>query len=198
MKSITLNKSICRVQPLGALLAVLFALSIPFNTHAGAGHDHGDETPAAVGSASPRFVISSELFEAVGIVKGKTIEIYVDHAQTNAPVEKATVELELNGTKVPVELHAAGEFDAVLPEDLIKGNLESPISVAMTITVGDQVDLLAGELTLAHSDEHPTEKDAHSHGFEYALYGLAVLLMFTLVVFGMRWSKNRKLAKGGQ
>lgn len=197
MKSITLIKSICMVQPIGVLLAVILALPLSFNVHAGPGHDHGDETPAAVGSASPRFIVRSELFEAVGIVKGKSIEIYVDHAPTNAPVENATLELELNGNKVPVEPHAVGEFDAVLPEEVIKATPESPISVAMTITAGDQVDLLAGEFTLAHSDEHSAEKEAHSHRLEYSLYGLAASLMLTFVAFGLKWRKKNLTAKRG-
>ncbi|MDH4394793.1 MAG: hypothetical protein QE278_03850 [Limnobacter sp.] len=192
-------------QPVWAVLstfAVCLALAFPPATLAGPGHDHGDEhssdASSSEGSASPRFVISSDLFEAVGIVKGKTIEIFIDHANTNAPVENATLELELNGNKVPVELHAVGEFDAVLPEALTKEHSETPISVAMTITAGDQVDLLAGELTLAHNDEHHAEADAHSHGLEYALYGLAALLLLGLVVFGLKWRKKQLIAKGGK
>ncbi|MGV3468218.1 MAG: hypothetical protein ACO1OH_03905, partial [Limnobacter sp.] len=56
--------------------AAVLAGSLLFTTaYAGPGHDHGDEAPVAVGEASPRVVMESELFEAVGILKGRMLEI---------------------------------------------------------------------------------------------------------------------------
>ena len=54
---------------------------------AGEGHDHGDEAPgAASGPASPRFTAASELFELVGVIDGKRLTVYLDHAATNQPI----------------------------------------------------------------------------------------------------------------
>ena len=51
------------------LSAAVLASSILFSAiaYAGPGHDHGDEAPVAAGEASPRVVMESELFEAVGV-----------------------------------------------------------------------------------------------------------------------------------
>lgn len=180
------------------LVAVFAALSIPFHTHADAGHSHGDEIPTSVGGVFPRFAMGSELFEVVGILKGKAIEIYLDHYQTNEPLENAALELELNGNKTPVQLHASGAFHAVLPQVLIEAHSESPISVAMKVFAGDQVQVLAGELTLPHGEDHQSVNETHSSRFDFALYGAVGLLLLVLVVFGVRWGKKHKLTRGAR
>ena len=50
-----------------AALAVTLATAAGA-TLAGPGHDHGDEAPAASGTASPRVTSHADLFELVGIV----------------------------------------------------------------------------------------------------------------------------------
>ena len=156
---------------------------------AGPGHDHGEEAPAVAGEASPRVLMESDLFEAVGILKGRTLEIFVDHAATNAPVKDATLQLELNGEKVPLELHAEGEFDAVLPDSMV----DTAVAVALTITAGDSVDILAGELVLgdAHGDDDHAA-DEHGHLFEYLALGALALLALGLVTVFMK----RRSSKG--
>lgn len=178
-----------------AICVAMSSIAIPFTSHAGPGHDHGDEAPVSVGEASPRIALRSELFEAVGILKGNTLEIYVDHAQSNAPVENAALELELNGAKVPLELHASGEFDAVLPASITQSHSDSPISVALKITAGEQEGLLTGQLVMPHADEHAAGEDSHSHGSSFLKYGYIGLLALVLAALGMRWNKKRKLLK---
>lgn len=171
------------------LLAAVLAGSLIFSTtaYAGPGHDHGDEAPVAVGEASPRVVMESELFEAVGILKGRMLEIYIDHAATNAPVQNAMVELELNGQQVPVELHSEGEFDAQLPEGIEEG----AVAVAMTVSAGENIDLLAGELLLDHHGEHGHEEHDYSHEFNLLLYGAGGFLLLALIVFAVVRLKSK-------
>lgn len=157
---------------------------------AGPGHDHGDEAPVAAGAVLPRVVMESDLFEAVGVLNGRTLEIFVDHAATNAPVKNATLDLQLNGQKVPLELHAEGEFDAVLPESA----LGEQVSVALQVSTGDQSEVLTGTLLLSENghaheghEEHADHADHEEHGphgVEYwAVGGAVALLALGLIAF---------------
>ncbi len=183
-----------KLSSVGLVISLMMYLTIGLGSAtavAGPGHDHGDETPVVVGEATPRFVMSSDLFDVVGILTGKTLVIYVDHAKTNEPVQNATVELELNGNKVPVELHADGEFDALLPEEINSSQSKDSVSVAMTISAGESVDILAGDLSLSQTHE---ENDAtHSHILEFALYSGAA---FLVLIAASVWIKRRKLLGG--
>lgn len=164
------------LRPLATLAAVVTLLCAPA-LHAEDGHNHDhDAGPAATGPALPRFAATSELFELVGVLNGKQLTLYLDHAGDNSPVKDAKLELELGGTKVPVESHAEGEFEAVLAEELSPG----VIPVTATVAAGQQTDLLAGELDL-HEEEQVEEAHVHSWQ-EYAawivggLVALAALL----------------------
>jgi len=161
---------------------VVLVSSILFSAtaYAGPGHDHGDQAAVAVGEASPRVVMESELFEAVGILKGRMLEIYVDHAATNAPVQNATLELELNGQQVPVELHSEGEFDAQLPEGIEEGT----VAVSMTVSVGEDIDLLAGDLIVGHHDDLDSVEEVQSRFSKVGLYGVGGLFILALLVIG--------------
>ncbi|MEQ9108032.1 MAG: hypothetical protein RLO04_11260 [Limnobacter sp.] len=174
------------------LSAAVLAGSLIFSTtaYAGPGHDHGDEAPLGVGEASPRVVMESELFEAVGILKGRMLEIYIDHAATNAPVQNAKVELELNGQQVPVELHSEGEFDAQLPEGIEDGT----VAVSMTVSAGEDIDLLAGDLIVGHHDDLDSVEEVQSRLSKIVLYGVGGLLILALIVFGY----VRLKSKGGK
>ncbi len=66
---------------------------IALGARAGDGHDHGDAPPAASGPALPRFAAVSDLFELVGVLDGKRLTLYLDHAADNRPVKDAKLEL---------------------------------------------------------------------------------------------------------
>lgn len=123
---------------------LLLALSLgAASARADAGHDHG-EAPAAAGPSLPRFTAASETFELVGVLQGNEIVMYLDRYADNSPVRNAQIELELNGAKVPVKPHTEGEYHAALPEGMDGGN----VSVAASITAGDDIDVLAADLDL--------------------------------------------------
>lgn len=165
-------------------LALFTFLLINTVAWAGPGHDHGEEAPAALGETSPRVAMEADLFEAVAILKGRTLEIFIDHAATNAPVQNAEPALLLNGEQVPLELHAEGEFDAVVPDSMIGQNL----TLAMRITAGDQSDSLNGELIL-NEDHQDHAEEEHGHLLEYlAIGGFALLALVLIAVFVKRRS----------
>jgi hypothetical protein len=174
-----------------ALLISILASFIPLAVHADAGHDHGDEAPAAADSASLRFAAASEAFELVGVLNGKQLTLYLDHAATNAPVKDAQLELEFGTEKLKAEPHAEGEFEATLAQAPKAG----VIPIAATVTAGAKTDLLAGELDL--HDDHAEEED-HAHDWkDYTLWGAAGLLVLALAVPGVRRLNRRNIRSGG-
>lgn len=183
-------------------VAVLLFCAMHTLALAGPGHDHGEEAPVSAGVALPRVVMESDLFEAVGVLNGRTLEIFVDHAATNMPVKNATLDLQLNGQKVSLELHAEGEFDAMLPESA----LGEQLAVALQVSVGDQSEVLAGTLLLTehgqahegheghqeHAD-HADHEEHGLHGLEYwVMGGLGLLALGLIALFLKRRNKGVK------
>jgi hypothetical protein len=128
-----------------AIALTLASLCVAPIVQAGAGHDHGDKAaPQAPNAAQPRFAATSDLFELVGVVNGTQLTLYLDRASDNSPVKGATLELELDGTKIDVKPHAEGEFEATLSQPLKSGI----VPVTVTVVAGQETDLLAGEIDL--------------------------------------------------
>ena len=93
------NRAVTRIKRAQATtLAVLLAMA-PIFAVAGPGHDHGDEAPAASGTASPRVTSHSDLFELVGIVDAGAMTIYLDRYASIEPVSGAKVEVEAGAAK---------------------------------------------------------------------------------------------------
>lgn len=170
-------------------LALMLAIAAS-GARAGEGHDHDDAPAATAGSALPRFAASSELFELVGILDGKRLSLYLDHAPDNRPVQGATLELEFGGTKLDVRSHADGEFEATLAE----APHEGVIAVTATVIAGQDTDLLAGELDL-HVDEAAGAAPPAMRWTRWAGWGLAVLAGLGLA--GWTVARRRSQRVGG-
>ncbi|MBH9576584.1 hypothetical protein [Inhella proteolytica] len=137
-------------------LLIALALLLVHPTWAGPGHDHDHDhdAPNASAPAQPRFVASSELFELVGVLEGKALTLYLDRADSNAPVTAATLELELAGAQLKPQPQADGSFRAELAAVPAAG----VHAVTATVMAGEDADLLAGELDLhgqAHEEHEP-------------------------------------------
>lgn len=161
---------------------------------AGPGHDHGDEAPAvATGPASPRFDAHTDLFEAVGILEGNELAVFVDHFDTNEPILNAKVELEsgsINATGEFHEEHGAYSFAAAPFKE--PGNYP----ITLTVTAGEDVDILAGNLVVADAHADHEEDEASSHLFERPelwILGLAVLIA---LIWAVRRVQKRRTAGG--
>lgn len=180
-----------------AALGMAAAALLPVAALAGPGHDHdhGDAAPMAAGTALPRFAATSELFELVGVLDGRRVTLYLDRTDDNAPVTGALIELEIAGTK----LQAAARddvYEVELPAEPKPGVLP----VTATVTAGQDLDLLAGELDI-HDDEHGAEhgtQAAHVHGWQaYAAWGAgAVAALVVLVLIGRRVAAGRQSRTG--
>ncbi len=168
------------------MAALLLGLALLQPSWAGEGHDHGEAPAAAAAPAWPRFSASSDLFELVGVVKGKQISLYLDHAATNAPVQKAELDLEIGGVKLKAEPHGAGEFEVNLAQELKPGEL----AVTATVRTATDADLLAGELDL-HGDAHAD----HPHGPAWkATTGWILLGLAGAAALVMGWRRLRRSA----
>ena len=164
---------------LAALLVAAILVAAP--AWAGEGHDHGDAAPAAVGEALPRFTAESETFELVGVLSGKQITLYLDRFADNSPVRDAQIELEIGGAKFKAEKQGEDEYEVVLPEAPKPGVL--PVTV--TVTAGNEADLLASELDI-HEEAH-SEEAAHTHSWtEYAGWAAAGVASLALLAWGGR------------
>ena len=186
---------------IAAVLAALLMLLGSLPVFAGPGHDHGDENPSAPsGPSLPRAVASSDLFELVAVLDGKTITIFIDRAATNEPVAGAQLELELAGQKLqaqPVDAAkagpAGGDFTATLPAELKEG----VYPLTATVTAGADIDLLAGEFDI-HTDA-PADSHAHggwfgelmAHGPGALGWGLGAVLFAAV---GVVWWRRRSAA----
>ena len=166
-------------------LSIAAALLLGSAVQADDGHDHGAAPAVASGPALPRFSASSELFELVGVLDGKQLTLYLDHAPTNAPVKDATLELEIGNQKLQTQAHGEGQFEATLAQALPEG--VSPVTA--TVTAGSDSDLLAGELDI-HGDTHA--EPGHAHGWkEYALWGLGGIAALALAIAALRLARRK-------
>jgi hypothetical protein len=135
---------------LAALLVATF-LAAP-HAWAGEGHDHGDAAPASAAQALPRFTAVSETFELVGVLRGKQITLYLDRYADNSPVRGAQIELDIGGSKFKAEQQGDDAYSVVLAEAPKAGVL----AITATVTAGNELDLLAGELDI-HEAAHANE-----------------------------------------
>lgn len=165
-----------------AALALAAGLAAaPAAAQDGHDHDHGQEAAGAGAGALPRFAASSESFELVGVLDGKRLRLYLDHAADNAPVANATLELELGGTKLAVQPHGPGEYEAELAEAPGEGVL----TVSASVVAGNESDLLAGELDI-HGDAHAHEAAAGTAWPSYVPWALAALFALIAAALGLR------------
>lgn len=176
------------MKPILFALALLASLATPAWAADEHGHDH-DAPAAATGPALPRFSAVSEAFELVGVVNGKQLALYLDRFEDNSPVPEAKLELEVGGKKVPVSVHAPGEYEATLPEELKAG--VTPVTVSLEVK--GETDILASEIDI-HEEEH-AEGEAASWLW-YAGWAAAALLSLGAATVVARKRASRR-ALGG-
>lgn len=134
------------------LSSVLLCASI---VQAGAGHNH-DSPETSTNTAindTPRLVMSSGQFELVGIAEGKSIHLYMDDFTSNAPIQNASIELEIAGKRLKAEEEGGGTYHVTLEHELREG----VHPVLATVLTTSTSDLLTGELDI-HTEEVQQEE----------------------------------------
>lgn len=147
------------------------------------GHDPAQQAAAAL----PRFAARSDAFELVGVLDGKRLTLYLDHAADNTPVDDATLEVEFGGRKLAVQRHGAGEFEAELAEAPGEGVIH--VSARVAVAADAESQQLAGELDI-HGDAHADEAAEGSAGWQ-RLVPWALALLSALLVAALGLSRTR-------
>lgn len=141
-----MNKAHSHVLTAGALLVTGLVAG---SAYAHAGEDHGEPVPAmAVPAASglPRASATTEDFEIVAVLEAHPprLVIHLDRAASNAPVGKATLEVEGAGLTAKAVETAPGVYTVSLPQPLLPG----PHALNFTVQSPDGADLIAATLNV--------------------------------------------------
>lgn len=143
-----------------ALLWAAAAVGATLPQSARAHGDHGAEAQVEPASL-PRIEAEGHEIELVAVVDHRTLTIYLDRKDTNAPVDGATIEIARDGGPVEKARPAGnGVYEADWPHE--------PGTYALTFTVlGDGIaDLLAARLVVP---EPETAKGEESFSWAHAL-----------------------------
>lgn len=100
---------------------------------------------AAADAVRPSFEAASELFELVGRIKDGRLTLTLDRWTNNEPVSGARIEIELNGRNLVAEAQADGSYAL----DAAPFAAPATYPLTITITAGDESDLLAADFVVA-------------------------------------------------
>lgn len=189
-----------RLSAFALSLGLGVSLALPFAAVAGPGHSHDEPAPTqGTGPAAPKIQAHSEVFEVVGILEGKTLSIFLDDYATNAPIERAKIEIEAvrgepaaKTIKTTLELSEDGVFkwtDSAFAEPGVW-------AVSFTISAANQVDLLAGELDVHLPQAGSESAHGSDHGWAAHLlpWLIGAVLVVAMVFFLVRRLSKRRLA----
>ncbi|MFA7291118.1 MAG: hypothetical protein WC023_02615 [Rhodocyclaceae bacterium] len=179
-----------KIKPVLAAIstALLLAVSVP----AAAGDDHGEAPAGDTGKALPSVTAVSESYELVGRLGHDELAILIDRAATTAPVLDAVLTVELDGRSAAAPFHADhGDYSLTDAEMLGKLRQVGSKTLVFTLIVGDESDLLTGELDV--HDAAPVVDVSRHGGREYAVWivaALAGLALLTLLLRRLRAARN--------
>lgn len=148
------------------------------------GHTHAAPEPVPIKAGAPRTAAVSEEFEAVVVLEGKQLLIYLDRFASNAPVAGARVEIEGGGLQGVAAEVAPGVY-AVAAASL------APARHALTIAVeaADGADLLTATLELAAA---PPATHARGWSERASWLGAGALVLAGALLIALRRRKQRK------
>jgi membrane fusion protein, heavy metal efflux system len=159
------------------LLALCVAMA-PGLLVAHEGHDHA-ATVAPPSVESPRLAMQSDRFELVAFPNGSDLVIYLDDADTNAPVGNVAVTIESAGRQVSARELAPGVYTA--SQDWLKQPGKHALTIS--ITAGGQKEQFSGTLLIASpaaAIKAPNRRDyaAWAQGLALAGFGFGAALVF--------------------
>jgi hypothetical protein len=170
-------------------LALALAMSCPAwaGGDSSDGHTHAAPEPVRNQASAPRAAAFSEEFEAVVVLEGRQLLLYLDRFASNAPVDGAQVEIEGGGLKGAAAETSPGVY-------AMDGVALAPGSHALTIAIetADSADLLTATLEIATA-----QPAAHTHGWsEWASWlGAGAIALAGGLLIAARRRKQRKGVK---
>ena len=149
--------------------------------HAHEGHDHTGDGTLPVSTVAPRFEARSDLFELVGIMDGEVLWLYLDKADSNDPIEQASIEIESGSFKGKAVASPGGVFKLSAPM------LAKPGQHALTITVeaSGELDLLTTTFEMK-AVERAEKMQARVGSWTVWAGGVLLLALLVVMVFRMR------------
>lgn len=181
-----MNTAFCAIPRRVHRLVLILAIGVAAPAIAGPGHEGGhdhDEAPVlSSGPALPRFEAHSDLFEVVGTLDRGELSLTLDIYATNEPVPDAQIELESGSYK------ASGEFRAEPGTyRFASAPLAKPGShpITLTITAGQDVDLLAADLVVPQLDPASAATSAPASD-KRLLWGVGGVAAILALAFGLR------------
>lgn len=150
------------------------------------GHTHAAPEPMVIKASAPRAAAVSEEFEAVVVLDGRKLVLYLDRFASNEPVAGATVEIEGAGLKGIAMESSPGIY-------AIDAAAITPAKHPLTISIeaGDSADLLSATLDVTP----PLTGVVHSHGWSEWIVWLSAGVL-TLVGGALLAIRRRKQSKG--
>lgn len=171
--------------------ALLIALLAAPSAHSHGGEPHSHEPEPAVAAppsvaAGSRAEAATPDVEAVAVLDGDQLTLYLDRFATNEPITDATVELEVDGQPVPVQASADGSYRATLGDPR-----PGTRSLVISIQAGELVDLLALELPVPESAAAPPEPSDGRGRLVLIGAVAALLILLALLVVRARRAGHR-------
>lgn len=134
----------------------------------------------------PVVVAASEAFEIVGRLDENSLLLHVDRAPSNAPVLNATLAVEAGGKEIAAAFDAAaGAYRIADAAWLQPLRAAGKHGLAFTLLVGDEADLLAGDLVV----EAAAPAAAQTPWRLPPLAGAALLSGLSLLAGGFGWRR---------
>lgn len=154
-------------------LAFAFAMTLATPSLAGPGHEGGHDeeaAPVASGPTVPRFETHSDLFELVATLRGNDFVLTLDRYASNEPVANAQIEIESGSYKaVGTYQPDSASYRFAAPPFAAPGTYP----VTMTVTAGEDIDLLAADLIVPSVATGPTDANASAPASATLLWGAA-------------------------
>lgn len=123
-----------------AIALVSSLATTPISAHEG--HDHGPPLASLPDTTLPRAAATGDEFEAVAVLKGDALSIYVDRFADNSPVTAAVVSVTIGGSDQSAHVSPNGTYTVAAPMLLQPGRHD----VVIAVHDGTSNDLLIATL----------------------------------------------------
>lgn len=112
------------------------------------GHTHAAPQPVPTKASAPRAAAVSEEFEAVVVLAGGKLVLYLDRFASNEPVAGAKVEFEGGGLKGVAAEKSPGVY-AIDAGSLVAASVSAKHALTISVESGSVADLLSATLEIA-------------------------------------------------